>query len=537
MANTIGTRASIRSPVPLKIGVLGIAFLFSFPAGYLLWRNFSGDISSLKLLNKSEVLSPLQRSLVLSVSVSMTTAMIGMVLAWLTTRCDLPGKRFWKIILPIPLVFPSFIGAAAFIRTMNPGGFLNGLLNKIGVENVIEIRGFFGAWFVLTLFCYPYVYLPVAAKLRHLPSSLEETSRVLGYSPRRTFNHVVLPQVAPVLCAGTLLVFLYTISDFGAVQLLRYDTLTRSIATSQLANKSLSLALSLFLLIIAGTIVFTERMVSRSRSSSDQKSIGPPLEYSLGTWKIPSFIAVSLITLLSLGAPLFTLSKWALDGLRRGSGSGQPLTLNGQQIWESTWNTLSISVIAGIVAILAVLPIAILISKYKSKAGNLAHSLVVATFAVPGILIALSMRFWSLQSDWAYNLFNNTKALLVFSYVVRFGSLAMGVVLLSVMAVPKNLQDVGQTLGASRISRFIRVDLPLMAPGLGAAAGLVILSTMKELPITLLISPLGFSTLATRMFSSFEEAFISEAGILAIILVGLSSLLTWFLVIRKADHL
>ena len=76
-----------------------------------------------------------------------------------------------------------------------------------------------------------------------------------------------------------------------------------------------------------------------------------------------------------------------------------------------------------------------------------------------------------------------------------------------------------------------------MAPGLGAAAGLVILSTMKELPITLLISPLGFSTLATRMFSSFEEAFIAEAGILAVILVGLSSLLTWTLVIRKSDHL
>ena len=76
-----------------------------------------------------------------------------------------------------------------------------------------------------------------------------------------------------------------------------------------------------------------------------------------------------------------------------------------------------------------------------------------------------------------------------------------------------------------------------MAPGLGAAAGLVICSTMKELPITLLISPFGFSTLATRMFSSFEEAFIAEAGILAVILVGLSSLLTWTLVIRKSDHL
>ena len=147
------------------------------------------------------------------------------------------------------------------------------------------------------------------------------------------------------------------------------------------------------------------------------------------------------------------------------------------------------------------------------------------------------MRFWSLQTDWAYNLFNNTKALLVFSYVVRFGSLAMGVVLLSVAAIPRNLEDAGQTLGVTRFSRFVRINLPLMAPGLGAAAGLVILSTMKELPITLLISPLGFSTLATRMFSSFEEAFIAEAGILAVILVGLSSLLTWTLVIRKSDHL
>ena len=533
----IGTRLSIRSPVPLKIGVLGIAFLFSFPAGYLLWRNFTGDTSSLKLLNKSQVLSPLQRSLVLSVAVSLTTALIGIVLAWLTTRCDLPGKRIWKIILPIPLVFPSFIGAAAFIRTMNPGGFLNGLLNKIGIDNVVEIRGFFGAWFVLSLFCYPYVYLPVAAKLRHLPSSLEETSRVLGYSPRKTFNHVVFPQVAPVLGAGTLLVFLYTISDFGAVQLLRYDTLTRSIATSQLANKSLSLALGLFLLIIAGIVVFAERMISRTSISSDQKSIGPPLKYSLGVWKLPSFFVVSLLTLLSLGAPLFTLSKWAIDGLRRGSGNGHPLTLNVQQVWESTWNTLSISVIAGFVTILAVLPIAIVISRYKSKVGNLAHSLVIATFAVPGILIALSMRFWSLQTDWAYNLFNNTKALLVFSYVVRFGSLAMGVVLLSVAAVPNNLQDAGQTLGVKRIPRFFRIYLPLMSPGLGAAAGLVILSTMKELPITLLISPLGFSTLATRMFSSFEEAFIAEAGILAVILVALSSILTWMLVIRKSEHL
>ena len=354
-------KGHIQSPALLKVGVLGIGFLFSFPAGYLIWRNFTGDRSSLTLLKESQVLSPLQRCLVLAVSVSLTTAVLGILFAWLTSRCDLPGRRFWKVVLPIPLVFPSFIGAAAFIRTMNPGGFLNDLLRGIGINNVVEIRGFFGAWFVLTLFCYPYVYLPVAAKLQHLPSSLEETSRVLGRSPLKTFQHVVYPQISSVLYAGTLLVFLYTISDFGAVQLLRYDTLTRSIATAQLANKSLALALGLFLLVIAGVVVFAERMVSRKTISAGQSEIGPPLEYSLGGWRIPAVALVSFITLLSLGAPLFTLGKWAFDGIRRGSGNSQPLTLDGGQIWESTWNTLSISVIAGLAAIIAVLPIAILI--------------------------------------------------------------------------------------------------------------------------------------------------------------------------------
>ena len=211
----------------------------------------------------------------------------------------------------------------------------------------------FGAWFVLTLFVTRMCIFPLPQKLRHLPSSLEETSRVLGRSPLKTFQHVVYPQISSVLYAGTLLVFLYTISDFGAVQLLRYDTLTRSIATAQLANKSLALALGLFLLVIAGVVVFAERMVSRKTISAGQSEIGPPLEYSLGGWRIPAVALVSFITLLSLGAPLFTLGKWAFDGIRRGSGNSQPLTLDGGQIWESTWNTLSISVIAGLAAIIA----------------------------------------------------------------------------------------------------------------------------------------------------------------------------------------
>ena len=526
-----------RGPAGLQIAVLGLAFLFSFPALYLLWRNFTEGGDPLELIATRRILDPLWRSLSLALTVSATAAFIGTALAWLTTRTDLFGKRIWRIVLPIPLVFPTFIGAAAFIRTMNPGGLANRILSEFGIETVIEMRGFFGAWSVLTLFCYPYVYLPVAARLRQLPRSLEENARVLGQRPYQTLFRVVLPQIGSVVAAGTLLVFLYTISDFGAVQLMRYDTLARSIFTAQLADQSAALALSLILLVLAGVIVAFERLFSRAKFSADEALVGEPIQYSLGKWRFPAIGFVSLTFLLSVGAPLLALGDWATDGLLRTTRGGYPLTIDREQVWESTWNTFSISVLAGVVAVLAILPIAFLIARYKSRIGSIAHSIIIATFALPGILIALAMRFWTLRSDWAYDLVNNTEVLLIFAYIVRFGSLAMGILLVAVNAVPKRLHEAGKILGVNRISRFARIDLPIMAPGLGAAAGLVILSTMKELPITLLISPLGFSTLATRIFSSFEDAFVAEAGIMALILVGLSSILTWFLVIRRSDHL
>ena len=147
------------------------------------------------------------------------------------------------------------------------------------------------------------------------------------------------------------------------------------------------------------------------------------------------------------------------------------------------------------------------------------------------------MRFWTLQSDTAFDLLSDTMALLIFAYVVRFASLAMGVSVIAVRSVPARLHDAARTLGAGRRRRFFTVDLPIMAPGLLAGAGLVLLSVMKELPISLLISPLGFSTLATRIFLSFEDAFVAEAGIMAVVLVLLSGVLTWALVLRRADHL
>ena len=163
--------------------------------------------------------------------------MVGTGLAWLTVRTDLPGRRIWRILAPLPLVFPSFVGATALLAGFATGGLIEELLSPFGIDALPSVRGYRGAWLVLTLFTYPYVYLPVAARLSSLPPSLEESARLLGRSPWSVFRTVVLPQTSPAIWAGALLVFLYAISDFGAVALLGYDTLTEQIYADRLFNQ------------------------------------------------------------------------------------------------------------------------------------------------------------------------------------------------------------------------------------------------------------------------------------------------------------
>jgi len=105
----------------------------------------------------------------------------------------------------------------------------------------------------------------------------------------------------------------------------------------------------------------------------------------------------------------------------------------------------------------------------------------------------------------------------------------------AVAAVPSRLDDAARTLGAGRLRRLRTVDLPLATPGLLAGAGLVLLSTMKELPATLLLAPPGFETLATRIWNATEDAFLADASLAALALLLLSGVLTWFLVVRRGD--
>ncbi len=528
-----------QAPLPLSAAAFIVGVLFAFPALYLTWRNVTSDSDPLGLLTSSRTLEPLRRSVVLAVLVSASTAVLGTALAWLTARTDLPGRRIWRVLLPLPLAYPTFVGAAAFIRTLNPGGLANDLLEGVGIDHSFELRGLFGAWLVLTLFTYPYVYLPVAARLRSLPGSLEESARLLGDSGFSTFRRIVLPQTASAITSGALLVCLYTISDFGAVQLMRYDTLTRAIWTTRLADQPTSFALSAILLVLAVVVVAGERLGSRrlGERRPARTNTSRPLTTPLNRWRLPGLALVGGTIGLALVAPAAALADWGISGLVRNATGGRSLAINASDVVGPAWNTVWVSVVAACVAVFAVLPTAMLLARYRSRVGPITGNVIISTFAMPGLIVALAMFFWTLRSNWAAEYLRGTLFVLVFAYVVRFGAQALGAAQIAVAAVPDRLHDSARVLGAGSFRRLATVDAPLVTPGLLAGGGLVLLSTMKELPITLLVAPFDFPTLTTKIFQSFEDAFVAEAGLLAMVLVVLSGALTWFLVVRRADHL
>ncbi|HZJ25772.1 MAG TPA: iron ABC transporter permease [Acidimicrobiia bacterium] len=522
-----------RAPVALVVAGLAIAVLFTAPLGYLIQRN-ADDVSGLvATITSAAALEPLGRTIWLAATVTIACATLGTGLAWLVTRTDLPGRRVFAVLAALPLVLPSFVAAVALVSVLSSGGLLQ---DAFGLDTGLRVRGYWAAFGVLTLISYPYVYLPVAARLSGLPPSLEESARALGRRPTAVFRTVVWPQTVGAVAAGSLLVFLYVVSEFGAVSILRYDTLTRRIYAARLLDPQAAIAMSLLLATIAIAIVVGERGVNRRRSRVEISAVGArPHQTPLGRWKIPSVAGVTTVVSLAIGAPVVVLSWWTIRGLTGGrSVLGRDADIS--SLVSPTLNTAGLAVSAAVVAVAVVLPIAYLTTRYRSSAGGVADTLIVGGFALPGIVIALALVAWTLNAPFIGRLYQ-TLPLLVFAYVVHFGAQAMRASEVAVAGVPRRLDDAARSLGAGRWRRFRTVEGPLMVPGLAAGAGLVLLSVMKELPTTLLLAPIGVDTLALRIWSATQEGFFAQAGLAALVLVALSAVLTWFLTIGRLDRL
>jgi iron(III) transport system permease protein len=215
-----------RAPLALLLPACLTVALLLLPLAYLVVRASGGGGRGWRVLTRSNTLDLIWSTGLLVFGVTLASVTIGVSVAWLTTRTDLPGLRFWAVTAALPLVIPSYVAAFCLLGAFGPRGLLQQLL---GVERLPEIYGYWGALAALTLSTYPYVLLLVSAALRGLDPALEEAGRGLGRTPLQVFRRVTLPALRPSIGAGALLVALYTLSDFGVVSLMRYDALTRAI--------------------------------------------------------------------------------------------------------------------------------------------------------------------------------------------------------------------------------------------------------------------------------------------------------------------
>ncbi len=495
----------------LTAGALGL------PLVYLAIRTVGAGPGVLELMFNSRTLNLLLRTLGLVAAVTSASLALTLPLAWLTAYSDLPFRRTWTVLAVLPLVIPSYVGAFTFISAFGPRGMLQQLLEgPLGIERLPDIYGFPGAFLVLTLCSYPYLFLTVRGALVSLDPALEEASRSLGHSTASTLWNITLPQLRPAMASGGLLVALYTLRDFGAVSMLQYNVFTRVIYVQyQTAfDRTYAAALSLVLVAISIIILVLE---TRTRQSvyyrSDSASSRPRATVPLGPWKWPALVFCGGLMALALGVPAATISYWLVRGFR----AGEALNM----AWLPAWNSFHASAAAAIVAGLAALPVAYLVVRRPGLFSKGLERLTYIGYALPGVAVGLALVFFG--ANYATRLYQ-TLGMLILAYMIQFVPQAVGAIRARLLQINPRFEEAARTLGHDGMQVLATITWPLARPGLMAGVALVFLTAMKELPITLMLGPTGFDTLATRVWSATQEAFFARAAVPALLLIVVSSL-------------
>jgi iron(III) transport system permease protein len=505
-------------------GLVAAAVLL--PTLYLLVRALAADAEARAALLRAGTWATVARTAWLALAVTALATLIAVPLAWLTARTDLPLRRVWAVLTPLPLVIPSYVGAYLYASALGPRGLLQQALEgPLGIERLPAIYGFPGALFTLTMLSYPYILLSVRAALWRMDPAIEEAGRSLGYGPWGVFRRVTLPLLRPALGAGGLLVALYTLRDFGAVALMRYDTFTRVIYVQYRSFDRSGAAFYALLLIGLTLLILALEARTRGRARYDHGSVGaarPPATVALGPWRWPALAFCAAVVGLGLVLPTGMLLYWLARGLEAGESLGA--------LWAPTLNALLASGLAAGATVLAALPVAVLIVRRPGRLTRLLEGLSYSAFALPGIAVALALVFFGIgYAPFLYQ----TLAMLVFAYGVLFIPQAVGALRGALLQVHPSLEEAARSLGDSPLRVLLRVTAPLIRPGAVAGASLVFLTAMKELPATLLLAPTGYKTLATEVWSAVSEAFFARAAAPALLIVLLSSVPMALFILRE----
>lgn len=525
------------APAGLVVMAGFVGLLAATPLVYLLLRAVQAPPGTWWRLWDGRLLTLAADTMALVLVTATIAGLLGLSLAWLVERTDLPGRGVWRWVLALPMAVPGYIGAMCYLILLRRGGLVEqALIRGLGWEPgrlaLPSLHSVGAVAIIISLFTFPLVFLPVAAALRSANATYEEAARVSGRTVWGSVRAVVVPLLAPALLAGVMLVGLYVLSDFGTVALLRYRTFTVAIYSQFVGqvDRSGAAILSFVLVFLALPLLAAEAWLGRrARRYGAAGGWRPPRPIPLGRWRLGALALVVAVAGLSLGLPLALLAGLTVRGWLVPTTVDAVWRVGSASLWRNGWNTLAVAVIAASLATVLALAPATLTTRFHARGPLLLGTVGKAGIALPGLIAALSLVM--LFSRWLPALYG-TVVVLVLGFGVRFLPQALSLGEAALRGVPDSSEHAAHVLGAGPWRTLRSVTLPMAAPGLVAAWTVVFLSATKELPTALLLRPPGFDTLPVRIWAAAGESVYTQAAPPALLLLLITTATVGWLVRR-----
>ncbi|CAM4474474.1 iron ABC transporter permease [Nocardia ninae] len=498
------SRVGRPGPFVTTVALLLVAATF-VPLGYIVSEIFAtGPGPAADLVFRPRVGQLLRNTVGLVVCTVPICVVLGVGLAWVVERTDVPGKAWWGPIFAAPLAVPAFVNSYAWVSAFP------------------TMHGLSAGVVISTMSYFPLVYLPAAATLRRLDPAVEESARALGSGPVAVFARIVLPQLRLAVLGGALLIALHLLAEYGAFVMVRFDTFTTAIFEqyqSSFAGPAGSMLAGV--LVLCCLVLLGSEAAVRGRSRYARIGSGAPraaARIRLGASTIPVLAALAAVTAGALGVPLWTIGRW--------------LRIGGAQVWdfaelgEALGQTIALAAVAALLTTLCAFPVAWIAVRSTSVFARMVEGANYITSSLPGIVVALAMVTVTIR--WAPPLYQ-TATMVVAAYVLLFLPRALVSVRAGLAQVPIGLEEVSRSLGKSGPVTFARITLRLTAPAAAAAGALVFVAVATELTATLLLAPNGTRTLAMRFWSLSGELDYAAAAPYALIMIVAAVPVTYLL--------
>lgn len=531
------TKRTKRGRFALRVLLCAFALVLLLPilaviASVLQWNGESAQI--LREMSQTVLPDYAITSLMLCILVAIGVAVVGMATAIAVTLFEFAGRKTFEWALLLPIAMPAYVVAYAYTDFLQFSGPAQGWIRSaFGLEGRVlpEIRSVWGAAWVFTFCLYPYVYLLARTALAERATHLMDSARLLGAPLRRRIKEIALPLARPAVAAGIALALMETLADFGVSSYFGIQTFTAGIYKAWLVLDSRIAAaqLATLLLITVVLLLKIERRAQKkmrfsATKGANQAHTSQTTEKLQGKQLAVAWLVCITPILMGFVLPLLFILRPFLAALRA-DDVAMPWAQFGQ--WAA--NSLFLGVVSAVLAVAFALVIAFAMRTRPDRLTHFVGNLAGLGYAIPGAVIVVGLLIpvgW-IQSKWpqAGVVYWVTATVLgvIWAYVVRFSGVALQSVQSGYAKIPTSFDDSARMLGTNGLNLLRRVHLPLLKRSTAAAALLVFVDVMKELPATLVLRPFNMDTLAVVTYQLARDERLGEAALpaLALVLVGL----------------